>query len=279
VLVCGRVINASILARHMRMLELSDEKIQSLLEPGDAQNVPCAIELILTLRRISKMSTANLNVADVHDRGPIWMLAEVYEALLLPFILPQMTLSQQIEHLRKFAHLSYALQREAGTQFMPNELYFDSQALVKSIIITLFKDIALGDPKLKFYLILAGTDCLELLFSLAQTIVCYGFLLSYGHFLLQVLVKDSCGLLFISFLLCIRSLDLSRTFFIFHLFLPVSCSSVSPFFIIVTHLRSLAQQLRSNCAVFNFIIPSLILCFILCFKGCGDDLYTIYTHL
>jgi hypothetical protein len=83
---------------------------------------------------------------------------------------------------------------------------------------------------------------------------------------------------FISLFLCIWSLDLSWTFSIIHLLLLVSYSSVSPFFIIVTHLRSLAQQLCSRCTVFNFIIPFLILCFILCFKGCGDDLYTIYIH-
>jgi len=75
-----------------------------------------------------------------------------------------MTLSQQLKSLVEFAHIAAALQVKHGSSCLTGALYADTQAILKNIIFTTAR-LKLIDPDLKFYIILKGTDRLEMLFG------------------------------------------------------------------------------------------------------------------
>ena len=85
-----------------------------------------------------------------------------------PFIMPNWDLSTQIRSLITFAHLLAALWVKHGNAFFTGALYYDSQSIVKNLVVTILRLQAI-DPALTFHIILEGTDRLELLFGDVRT--------------------------------------------------------------------------------------------------------------
>ncbi|KAJ7029069.1 hypothetical protein C8F04DRAFT_46499 [Mycena alexandri] len=75
-----------------------------------------------------------------------------------------MDLTQQITSLATFAHLSFTLFRCSRLQYMSNQLYGDSQTMVKNAMFCLAKQQEL-DPTAPFYLFQVCDDPLERLFG------------------------------------------------------------------------------------------------------------------
>ncbi|KAI1781589.1 hypothetical protein LXA43DRAFT_1070016 [Ganoderma leucocontextum] len=134
---------------------MSDSQARELLNPADKQNVPKAPTLFETP-----------NAA--HRRRMVIFVGEVMGYFVRPFITPTWDLSTQIRSLITFAHLLAALWSKHGNAFFTGALYYDSQSIVKNLVITILRLKAI-DPTLTFYLILEGTDRLELLFGDVRT--------------------------------------------------------------------------------------------------------------
>jgi hypothetical protein len=81
-----------------------------------------------------------------------------------PFINPDLSLTTQMTFLSEFAHLSLVLYRLNGTSYMSNQLYGDSQVMVKNAFFYLARQI-LVDSRLPVLLMLSGDDRLENLFG------------------------------------------------------------------------------------------------------------------
>ncbi|KAF4567094.1 hypothetical protein EYR40_006090 [Pleurotus pulmonarius] len=148
---------------------MSPQQAEELLNPADKQNVPKAVGLIQSLGKLETHKLpAGSSPSDQHHRRAIIFLAKVFSYFVQPFINITMSLSKQIKSLATYAHLITALFVRHGTGFMTGALYADSQAIVKNIIFTTAR-LQLINANHKYFILLEGTDRLELIFSDVRT--------------------------------------------------------------------------------------------------------------
>jgi hypothetical protein len=147
----------------------SEYSIHSLLDPGDSQNVPSTIRLLLCIVDLGDLDPNDYDPSEAAELEALGLLGETFDALVQPFINTYLSLSEQIESLVKFAHLTCGLYLQNGTSFMPNQLYSDLQAMVKNAVLTVPKT-RLIDGKLKVFICLLGDDVLESLFGRCRMI-------------------------------------------------------------------------------------------------------------
>ncbi|KAG6380410.1 hypothetical protein JVT61DRAFT_8533 [Boletus reticuloceps] len=170
----GRRMHAKKLEYYLTWLEDCDkEKAMRLLYPDDPQDVPRAIELMCAVTRLGRIDptmppyTNPGQIPDVItyiDFKTIRMLGDLFQNLLEPFVNPTLSLSQPVIHLSTFAHLLYSFYHSHRRSFMPNQLYYDSQTLVKNVIFCIAKQQRL-DASQPFFLPDIGDDPIELLFA------------------------------------------------------------------------------------------------------------------
>lgn len=98
------------------------------------------------------------------DLDAIRLLSDLCESILEAFINPCLSLTEQVEYLSKFAHISFALFRLYRTSFMSNQLYGDCQCMVKNAVFCIAKQQSL-DPSQPFHMFELGDDRLEKLFG------------------------------------------------------------------------------------------------------------------
>jgi hypothetical protein len=106
--------------------------------------------------------------SDIQTRKTINFFSEVLGYFVLPFITVEMSLSDQVQSLSTFAFLAAALEIKHGAFCFTGPLYSDSQAVMKNIIFTIARMQNIN-PNLKFYIILEGTDRLEVVFRDCRT--------------------------------------------------------------------------------------------------------------
>ncbi|KAJ7724109.1 hypothetical protein B0H16DRAFT_1333685 [Mycena metata] len=163
------VLKPSDLLKHLAMHpHISYEKAKGLLDPGDKQNVPKAVSLIQELHALQKLPMPT-HPSEAKTRHSINFYAEFMGYLIFPFIEINQSLSQQIRSLSTYAHLCTAMYLKNGINFLTNPLFADSQLIVRCNIITTARLQGIN-PKLKFYIILDGTDRLEGVFCDTRTI-------------------------------------------------------------------------------------------------------------
>ncbi|KAJ6543829.1 hypothetical protein B0H10DRAFT_1718556, partial [Mycena sp. CBHHK59/15] len=90
------------------------------------------------------------------------LLGLVLKLILEPFTNPAISLMDQIKNLSTFSHLSFTLFRSHRLGFMSNQLYGDSQSMVKNAIFCQQQQL---DGTKPFYLFQVGDDLLEKLFG------------------------------------------------------------------------------------------------------------------
>lgn len=139
--------------------------IAALYDPKDHQNVPKAVKLLSAI--VGLKETAEFASNPVHR--PDVLLANIIESLLQPYINPSLGLSDQLSRLSTAAHLLLVLYRESATALMPGQLYYDTQAVIKSAYFCVAKQQAL-DPEMEFFILQCGTDRLEGLFGEIRSI-------------------------------------------------------------------------------------------------------------
>ena len=168
-LVHTTVVNKNHLCSHLIQLEgISEKIVDSLVDPADKQNVPKAVALIQHLGQLRDLNTSSYTPSQLEEHHALTTLAEVLNSFTRPFIDVQMSLTDQLTSLVKYAHLAFFLYQKHGTQFMTSPLYSDSQATVKDILFCVAKQKLLDSSK-PFYIIQVGSDCLKACFCNART--------------------------------------------------------------------------------------------------------------
>ncbi|KAJ6456289.1 hypothetical protein C8R47DRAFT_996339 [Mycena vitilis] len=161
----GRIITPACLRRCLLLLPGQDEaSIERLVNPDDPQHVPHALELleaIVSLR--TRRTELNVPVEMIElncDLDSISLFSYMVEALLNAFTEPTASLSFQIQNLSLYAHLCFVFFRTFRLAFMSNQLYGDSQTMVKNIVFTVAKQQNL-DPTANVNAYRDGTDPVE----------------------------------------------------------------------------------------------------------------------
>jgi len=186
ILIDGVVINKGLLALWLERLTdvdwsensiyslLSPESfilqhIHTLLSPKDAQDVPRAIKLLKLSADVRNLDPTDFDPSERSTHRSLSLLGEMLEALVEPFINPELSISQQITSLVKFCHIACALFLKHESGFMPHHLYSDLQCMVRTAIFRVAHTKNL-DPNLKVFLCLLGDDVLEVVFGRSRMI-------------------------------------------------------------------------------------------------------------
>lgn len=136
--------------------EDSSSTVTSLFDGKDHQNVPKAVRLLASVSLLREIP----RFEEKPEARPLILLGQLLDSILLPFITPELSLSDQLIHLSTASHLILALYRLNGNAFMPGQLYYDTQACIKNIYFCVAKQKVL-DSSEKFFIGLCGTDRLE----------------------------------------------------------------------------------------------------------------------
>ncbi|KAJ7439531.1 hypothetical protein B0H11DRAFT_2355829 [Mycena galericulata] len=173
ILVNGVVINKILLAEWLEKLtghDWSDQSIHALLNPKDPQDVPRAIKLICLVADLRQLENpSEFTPAERNTHRALCLLGEMFDALVEPFINPTFSLSEQMIHLAKFAHIACAMFVKHDSAFVSNQLYGDLQCMIKNMIFKIARSKLLN-PSLKVFLCLLGDDVLETLFGRSRMI-------------------------------------------------------------------------------------------------------------
>jgi len=159
------IINCVILEQYLILLpNQTGDSITKLLNPADPQDVPRAIELIRAVGDLQSLDKSAFNPSQLKTIEALQIIGTLFHAMTEPFVNAELSLLEQMTYLSEFAHLSLVLYRLNGTSYMSNQLYGDSQVMVKNAFFYLAKQILL-DPSQGVFLTLSGDDRLENLFG------------------------------------------------------------------------------------------------------------------
>jgi hypothetical protein len=161
-----RISSAHLLDALLSLPDMSEHKSILLLDPSDKMNVPGAIDLLDTLRKIDIQD--GMTPGEHHRRRSVMFLAHWMSLFVVPFISLTMTLGERLQSLAAYGYITAALYLECGTKAMTGALYADSQAIVKNIFFLVAR-AQLVNPDISLHLLFEGTDRLEQLFGEART--------------------------------------------------------------------------------------------------------------
>ena len=130
--------------------------------------MPKAVALIQHLGQLRDLDTSSYTPSQLDEHRALTTLGETFNSFMRPFTDVQMSLTDQLTSLVKYAHLAFFMYRKHGTQFMTSPLYSDSQATVKDVLFCVAKQKLLDSSK-PFYIIQVGSDRLEAYFRNART--------------------------------------------------------------------------------------------------------------
>ena len=101
-------------------------------------------------------------------QSKILAISSNLETIMLLLIVGELwdpeVLVDQMQYLAKYSHIALVLYQGNGCSFMSNQLYADSQVMVKNTFFYLAKQL-LMNPELPVLLMLSGDDRLENLFG------------------------------------------------------------------------------------------------------------------
>ena len=162
------IVNKNHIRSHLIGLPETDAKmVESLVDPVDKQNVPKAVRLIQLINKLRTLDTTTYTPSQLEEHKALTAIGTTFSAFMDPFIDVNMSLAEQLTSLSKYAHTAFALYAKHSTDFMTSQLYADSQAVVKDVFFCVAKQQVL-DPTANFYILLCGTDRLEINFCLAR---------------------------------------------------------------------------------------------------------------
>ena len=130
------------------------------MNPANAQDVPRAVELLKAIGKILLYPSNCRSLTEQHEAAELCVIGEMLNAFLDAFFNVELSITQQVTLLSKYVHLAFALFWHHHVNFMPNQLYIDSQTTVKNAIFCIAKQKALHDTQ-PFYLFMTEDNCLE----------------------------------------------------------------------------------------------------------------------
>ncbi|KAJ7118192.1 hypothetical protein C8R44DRAFT_982874 [Mycena epipterygia] len=130
--------------RCLLLLEDQDKtSVDLLLNPNNLQDMPRAIDLLKAIVALCEQCMViNAPISNVElnsNLDCIGLFSYMVEALLNVFMVPSALLSFQLENLSLYAHLTFVCFHTYRLVFMSNQLYGDSQMMVKNIFFTIAK--------------------------------------------------------------------------------------------------------------------------------------------
>ncbi|KAL6298045.1 hypothetical protein BKA93DRAFT_820570 [Sparassis latifolia] len=163
------MLNTAILKTHLADISLSAQCIDSFLFPNDRQNVPLAYALLLTIASLPDAASGD-TPAHHAARRVLCILGAICRYLLEAYTNIYLSLGEQLGHLSAVLHLLLALYEAYKGGFILVQLYFDTATMIKNIFFSTAK-VQAANPNGKFWIILLGTDALELLFGIIRTMI------------------------------------------------------------------------------------------------------------
>jgi hypothetical protein len=155
------IVNRLILEEHLVLLpNQTRESVCKLLNPTDPQDVPRAIELICAVADLCTLDISTFNPSQMKTISALQLIGTLFHAMIEPFVNPNMSLFEQMRYLSEYSHIALVLYRWNGTSFMSNQLYANSQVMVKNLFFYHARQI-LMNLSLPVLLMLGGNDCLE----------------------------------------------------------------------------------------------------------------------
>jgi len=136
--------------------DMSAKDANSLLNPTDWQNVPKAVSLIQHLQLVHDLPPL-AHPGKQNSQDKLNFMSKMLRYFILPFIIIEKTLSQQLESLSIFSHLAATMFIVHGVACLTGALYADAQSIVKNIFITAAQ-LQVTDMTLDFYILLEGTE-------------------------------------------------------------------------------------------------------------------------
>ncbi|KAF8181257.1 hypothetical protein K438DRAFT_1602018 [Mycena galopus ATCC 62051] len=168
----GFDIVPAVVTQHLRDTGLSEERIRSLLNPNDRQDVDLTYGLLKEIWCLPPEAVPTASPTYIRARGALYIFGRLAYHLLMPYIYLNLSLREQLTHLSMAAHLLLVLFTTdgAGTEFIANQTFVNIMVMIKNAFFCVAK-AKINIPDSEFFLILLGTDRLEKLFGLICTAV------------------------------------------------------------------------------------------------------------
>ncbi|KAF8989334.1 hypothetical protein BDQ17DRAFT_1393307 [Cyathus striatus] len=165
----GRRIMPDIITGQLKYVGLAADHLRAVFNPDDKQDVKLAYDLLWDIWSIP-CTSPHSHPGFLENCEALSVLGKFAFHLIFPYLCVDLSLSEQIEHLSAAAHLSLALYKQAGKEFLPTNLYVDIHLHIKNVVFCITKAKA-DDPNGEFWIILLGADRLEELFGILRTMV------------------------------------------------------------------------------------------------------------
>ncbi|KZW01716.1 hypothetical protein EXIGLDRAFT_580605, partial [Exidia glandulosa HHB12029] len=165
----GFVLTREHLRRHLLDCGIGAQHVSTLLNPGDYQDVILAVSLLARVMQM-KPAVETTDPSMREARNALWFLGEFLGALVKPYTCPDMSLRDQLKSLSTAAHLLFAMYTSARGGLMQVQLYLDVMIMIKNVFFCVAKT-QIDDPDAKFWLILLGTDRLEIVFGRMRSMI------------------------------------------------------------------------------------------------------------
>jgi hypothetical protein len=180
--VFDQILTPSTIQLHLRDAGHGKQHIDATFRPDDKQDVVLAVSSLQDI--ISLPPAPETKPAGFRDtRNALIILGQTFKYLLHPYICVDFSLSEQLEYLSAAAHLILLLYRANKSKFFPTLLYTDIMIMIKNVYFSVAK-AKITDPMGQFFLILLGTDRLEILFGIIRSMIgndCGADLLQLGE--------------------------------------------------------------------------------------------------
>ncbi|KAJ6456747.1 hypothetical protein C8R45DRAFT_844729, partial [Mycena sanguinolenta] len=169
--ILGCVITPALLKQHLYSAGHSRAQVQSFLTPNDKQDVDLTYQILKSLWSL-EVPPPNSDPGFVRTREALRIFGQLAYHLLFPYVRIDLSLHQQLVHLSAAAHIPFILYSddEAATSFMANQTYINLMIMIKNAFFCVAKT-KIDIPDGEFFLILLGTDRLEVLFGLIRTAI------------------------------------------------------------------------------------------------------------
>lgn len=171
VTVHGVHLKPAVVRSHFHDNNMTLTRLNYLLNPDDRQDVKLAYDM---LREVWSLPDSGPDALPGFHQGrkSFQTLGALFRHILIPYICIDLSLSEQLVHLSAAAHLLLALfaEDQAGPKLMPTQLYIDIMMMIKNVYFCVAKTKA-DDPEGSFWIILLGTDRLEILYGILRTMV------------------------------------------------------------------------------------------------------------
>ncbi|KAJ7921863.1 hypothetical protein B0H13DRAFT_1604186 [Mycena leptocephala] len=167
----GFRIKVAIVKEHLRQNGLTPRTINSWLNPNDTQDVFSAFSLLRAIWILPDPPPGSTPIF-TRAREALKIFGKLTYYLLMPYICVDLDLDTQLTYLSAAAHLLIYLyvHDNARARFMPLQTFVNLMIMIENVFFCVAKT-KVDIPEGKFWIMLLGTDRLEIFFGLIRTAI------------------------------------------------------------------------------------------------------------